>query len=807
MGRFSVPDWLRFRGNAQVHSALGLVAIVLIAAPLVLPEVVPEALVGLTALAAAAAALTAFRLPSATPLLELTVWCLCLYTVVQLLPLPCSLVASITPYGAALQQPQFRLLGIDSACSVSLDSGATRLALFRWLTLASIVTAAGRLASRSRYRRRLKTVLVVSVALTTAVTLLHWILDLKSLYGLYQPVFANPAFLSPLINENNLASFLLLGVFPALEQARRQTRGERAVLWGLGALGMVALLTAAGSRGGVLGLAVGMTIFVTVHISSSVAGTNRYRPVGWLLAMVVAAVAVGLFASDGVLLAQFRDQGLEKLTMQAAVLPTLLLSPWTGVGRGAFSSTFHQHAGVAARYDHPENFLLQWASEWGPIASVLLLLVIARGFWTLRGRHYDVGLLAAVAAFLVHNLFGFATERAGIAPAMWLSLVLLFSAPPVCSQPTPRRSTLERLRAPRQAVFACSVLALLAAVVWGGEARRWSSHWARLQAEEDLNNRKLSSVVRQIQVPLRLHPAEPVFPLILGAAYAELGKPEAFAWLNRAMVLAPAWPGPHVTAARALEVRGRVSQAVLELRAAAQLDPRVAGTAACGFLARNPSKRWVEQLFPAGLEAQHEARWKSFSARLASCQELPGQLADRVDQLADDRWEPELETLQRLGRRSYRRGDLEGATSYARRMVDSFPSQRDGYLLLAQALARKQDPAGVLAVLEGAPDPHREEAIIRLRAQANSRIGNLAAMRTDIALLDRMAAGNPEKLARSAALLGSLLRDADQNDEASVAFERAFRLTRNPAYREQALRSRLDGSISRPAPDPGAPPP
>ncbi|MBW1831313.1 MAG: hypothetical protein JRJ10_06380, partial [Deltaproteobacteria bacterium] len=252
--------------------ALVPVIVVLVVAPQLLGGVFPWAVAVTCVLAGVAGLLASSRIEIISQkrvdatLLDWAIVGALAWTGLQLLPLPSSLVALLVPESVDAWQSNALLYG-DSPRAwfpLSLDPGATRLELAKGSAIVAVFLTARVFAASHQRRRVLKAVGGSAIALAL-VAFAHKLAGATHVFGLYEPVYASSRLLAPLMNENHLGGFMALTSPILIGLAMDAETLERRIGWALGA----AVCSLAGvlsfSRGGMLALAIGITIFMLVY--------------------------------------------------------------------------------------------------------------------------------------------------------------------------------------------------------------------------------------------------------------------------------------------------------------------------------------------------------------------------------------------------------------------------------------------------------------------------------------------------------------------------------------------------------------
>jgi tetratricopeptide (TPR) repeat protein len=492
------------------------------------------------------------------------------FCALQLIPLPPSLLGFISPPSAELREFALVPLGLTQWRPISLDPTATWRELGKHLLYAAAFLAALQLSSGARGARPMLIGAIAACgAFVVSLAALHPLLGLDELYGVYKFV-AQPRLFTSFGNVNHLAGFLILcgclSVALAIECDDRSRRFAWLGVFGTCSAGVLLSL----SRAGIAAYCAALFLFLVATVL-----TRRSRPaqegqnvtttaLRWG-AVALSAVAIGAFVLFDKLVERFKDTQTYGLKLQiwpvaAAAAGTF----WrTGMGRGVFEVGFTRftpdHLGKT--YTHPENVVLQLATEMGVLATAGVLIAAAAAlFLQLRsGKRTPLELAVAVAAVgvVLHNLFDFNLEYPGVA----LPLAVAFG---VGAGDAEGLWSLKLAR-PLPVVAALAGLTAVALTLGSGQLRNDEATLLAAYKASATSIEVRSEAVRMIDA----HPADYLSYALAGASYVEK-KPvdplQAIAFANRALFLFPRDFRSHQVAARALRRLGRKSQALLEYR-------------------------------------------------------------------------------------------------------------------------------------------------------------------------------------------------------------------------------------------------
>jgi predicted Zn-dependent protease len=528
-----------------------------------------------------------------------------LATAFQLVPLPAAMVAGLAPmrHALALDTALTLRTSVPDFLALSYDWPATLLSLATLVGLFGLAYAAMRVASEPRGRLWLVRIVAAAGVAMAVCALVHRALGLDALFGVYQPIYATPAYPAPLLNDNHLAGFLSLTAPLALVLAVLGG-GVVRLAWVAGLTAIVATNLLVASRGGAISLAAGLAAAVIVLVAQRRRGPGQPAPRAVLIPVAIVimcgVVLVSVLATDRIRdelartsMAELDDPHSKFGVWRASVV---LASDnlWTGVGRGAFEPAFTRlHESGTKTYSHVENQYLQTVVDWGvPVA----LLLFAFASWLVRVavRRWsegplEAGVLAVLATLVVHAIADFHLELPGVAVAAVAVLAVLVPASEHASAPAQSRRA--RSRRPRPWAWRVPALAAGATVVAfaassiGKTAREGQAELEAVLARTagDTARTENAAAAREVahaiafgRVLVARHPSDYLLAGLLARAYFRQRDPEAVRWINRSLVLNPKHPELHVLAARMLLAANRRAQALVEYALALRytLTPR-----------------------------------------------------------------------------------------------------------------------------------------------------------------------------------------------------------------------------------------
>jgi tetratricopeptide (TPR) repeat protein len=567
------------------------VLLVLAFAVLALGCLYPLAACALGLAAAALAAWALGRTPAALASPPPVVWPFALgagVCLLQSVPLPLGWLAAVAPANADVWARALApVAGPPPAFApLSLAPELTHVEAVKWLTYA-VLAWMGAVWVR-RYRLESVAQLVLGLALAVGlITVAHGALGLQSVYGVYEPRITFPRWrIGPLLNANHLSGYLNLGAFSGLGLllTTRRRRTARTALLLVSTCGLIMGVVLLSSRAAVLLLVLGAIAALPVARSRA-----RDRAAGgpnavlWVVGLLVTGVLLALFGYRETVINDLRDKDVTKLFVARDAI-ALARDHWPfGVGRGAFEGAFFAYKQVPGdlTWTHPENLAAQWATEWGLPASLAVLALFGRAFlraaaW--RSRTLGRLLALALAVLVAQNFADFSLEVPGVAALAAFVAGALTGREAGWARPG-RRASAEAGPSPRALAWTVAApLALLS--LWAGARRPALLSELRRSAFELARGEPADASFGALRGFMLRYPAEPYFPLAGGLLAVKRRAGDGFPWFNRALERAPRVAGVHLALADVLSALGLRSQALLEVRLAAQADAALAGQAA-----------------------------------------------------------------------------------------------------------------------------------------------------------------------------------------------------------------------------------
>jgi O-antigen ligase len=350
----------------------------------------------------------------------------------QVVPLPASWLAALSPSVAAARRQAADLLGTEAGASPLSAAPGQTLESACWVaTLLACFVVASLCGHRTRYRRLFAVALLAAALFQVLYGARRWGTAGSIIWGLTVAGGSN-RLRGTYVNPDHLALLLELAICGAgallwwalrvgRHDAGLEARLVRITLPLLLWVALFAALAFTGSRAGILAVIVGtLAQGIVVGLRRRRAGLTL-AALGLVTLGVTVVSWIGFEAGWGRWLSTSRYE-LEANVRHAANEATTelwLQAPWTGVGLGAFRATFPsvQTVNAPGRWRHAHNDWLEALATTGVVGVVLVLLALGalglhlHGVWrrALRseGRAAALAGLGAMVSVGVHEALDF----------------------------------------------------------------------------------------------------------------------------------------------------------------------------------------------------------------------------------------------------------------------------------------------------------------------------------------------------------------------------------------------------------------
>ncbi|HXH51192.1 MAG TPA: O-antigen ligase family protein [Terriglobia bacterium] len=390
-----------------------------------------------------------------------------LWIALQLVPLPLSFLAAISPAHKLTQAWLVPIQHAGSWGTLSINPAATLLAFFKILAFVGVFVLAIQMFDSARRKSTIVTALIALGCFEAGYGILQYLLGWNKIFGYTNPYDSWVAF-GTYINRNHLAGLMDLTVplafaaafysyqlwsDPRRRAASTKSRGEsslefRTVFYLFLAVIMVIGVVFSNSRGGILSVS-----FALIALSVLTLLKVRRRSWGLVIAgLVTLAVAFSLWIGIGDIMHRFVNMSqaeyegtLTRSMMWSDTIQLFRHNPILGTGLGTFEDAlrpFQTHL-VNLTIDHAHNDYLEFASETGLIGFLLLfapifylLIRMIISFLKDHRRYRSAVLLGCIGSalgLLIHSLFDFNLQVP--ANAMIFAAILGIGYKAACVEP------------------------------------------------------------------------------------------------------------------------------------------------------------------------------------------------------------------------------------------------------------------------------------------------------------------------------------------------------------------------------------
>jgi tetratricopeptide (TPR) repeat protein len=512
---------------------------------------------------------------------------LCVYTLLQCVPMPIRWLAAIAPHNADVWSRALAPLHDHGPAwaPITLDPVATRIELLKGVAYLLAFVTALRIAHRREGVGFLSAVIVGTGVVLGAAALLHPAFGAHKVFGIYEPtVRVDESHLAPMLNPNNLAGYLNIAFCLTFAASLSpEPRVPRIIALAL-ALLLGATQVWVASRGGVVAMVLGAMILVVLGLHERV---KRPDSRAWLTAAgatatLISVVLIVLGSSNRVQY-ELSDTTLGKLALPLDTLKMLPAYGILGGGRGAFESIYPQFRHLVPTgagfltFTNPENLLAQWTTEWGlpvGLGGLALIVFALRPTAAVARSRLASGAWAALVAIFVQNMADFGTEI----PGVMLSVVVAAAIVVAGSAGHAPKWTVERWSRAPMLVAGCAATVALLALLGGATALGHNVFEDRRRMYEaaTVHVAPLGEMHELARTAMLRHPAEPYLPFITALRGARARDDNPMPWLGASLERARVYAPAHLLLAHIIAPRSP-SQARLEYRLALEQAPELGG--------------------------------------------------------------------------------------------------------------------------------------------------------------------------------------------------------------------------------------
>jgi len=351
------------------------------------------------------------------PRFALTFVFLALFSLFQAVPLPPFLLEIVSPTTAGLYHAMLDsidMYGKGQWMPLSLEPVASINSAGQWMILWAVFVLATNLFAHGAIRKRFSLSLSTIGLLLTFIGLLHKLSGTEKIFFVFPFGETVPFFFSSFVNPNNFAGFLCLCAPIWLGFTLHSKSMDKKLL---GTLAFVITSTAiilTLSLGGTLAWLSGMVLFAILYTKRK--QTPATNSVLWLQLAGVLALLAGAYVSADAILQKISGRlattHQNRLLIWQDCIEMIKDHPLVGVGANAYESAFHryQHYILQGKVVYPENMLIQYLAEYGLIVTAVFVIAISMVLFRLlisRLRSSEIAFLVAVVSVIISNQFDF----------------------------------------------------------------------------------------------------------------------------------------------------------------------------------------------------------------------------------------------------------------------------------------------------------------------------------------------------------------------------------------------------------------
>lgn len=358
-------------------------------------------------------------------LLQIPLYCLFLYGIIQ-----------IIPFGT------FEVGGLSEIPrTLSIEPNWTKLTAFHILALCFLFSAFLIFIDSAKRIRKIVMIITIFGFIYSFYAILQMVLSPNKIYGIYEAAYASP--FGSFVNRHNFAAFMEMTIaLPLGLVFVGAVQKDKRLLYftAIGIMGAAMLLS--GSRGGLVAL-LAEIFFLALLTSTGGKRGGLWFKLAWSVLLIAAIIAGSIFIGGGgessltrfAETASSKDITTDRSHIWSVTIEAIKERPILGSGLGSFNAAYAKHDTYngLGRVEQAHNDYLQILADAGIVGLIIGIFFLFQLFKTGRAsiktqnlyrRGIAVGALAGCFAILVHSIFDFVLHTTAIS-IMFLILVSL----------------------------------------------------------------------------------------------------------------------------------------------------------------------------------------------------------------------------------------------------------------------------------------------------------------------------------------------------------------------------------------------
>lgn len=375
-----------------------------------------------------------YKVPGILPLL-----CICLYHLVQIMPLPSGLVSVISPATYRLYESAGSIIRPPEWISISVHKKETVAEFFRFISAAAFYVVTVQLLSNKELLKKTVIIVITFSGLLALLSIMQYLVYNEKIYWLRELTIGGAPF-GPFVNRNHYAGFMGM-VFPLalsiflfykpsvsysslrekLAELFSRRRTNTYVLTGFASILMAVSVFLSLSRGGIVSLGLSIIFFGLILLARK---TGSRRGLVIVILCVLVLLSVSWFGWDPIIsrFEKIRNPMGNISDMRPAIwkdtLSMIMDFPVFGTGFGTYIDVYTKYRTLPGEIivDHAHNDYLELLSDGGLTGFILFCWFLADIFisscrmFRKRRELYSIYLFTGSVSGIVYMLLHSVTD-------------------------------------------------------------------------------------------------------------------------------------------------------------------------------------------------------------------------------------------------------------------------------------------------------------------------------------------------------------------------------------------------------------